>query len=267
MPGKTHPLLQIDAATVDIGDVRLLDRVSLSLEPGEVMALVGPNGAGKSTLIRAISGEQPLSSGQIIFHGQAMQDWPLSSLAVHAAFMPQQSVLAFPFTAREVVALGRIPHSSGYLVDTQVVDEVLDRLDVRHLADRIYPRLSGGERQRVQLARVLAQIWNPAKKTRLLVLDEPTSNFDLAHQQLVINLLRDVASQGISVLVVMHDLNLALSCADRIALLCCGQLQAVGQPESVLTEANIRQGFGVNARFVEDGSTGQKHLVFTGVTH
>lgn len=263
MRDKTHPILQIDQVSVDIEGVCLLDQVSFSIEPGEVLALVGPNGAGKSTLIRAISGEQGLSRGQIRLHGRPMQNWPLQEMATHAAFMPQQSVLEFSFTVREVVALGRIPHSTGQLVDARVVNEVLAYMDVEHLAERIYPRLSGGERQRVQLARVLAQIWTPVESPRLLVLDEPTSNFDLAHQQLVVKLLREVASQGISVLVVMHDLNLAMSCADRIAMLCCGQLQAVGLPESVLTEANIRQGFGVDAEFIRDSRSGRRHLAFT----
>ncbi|MEQ8955142.1 MAG: heme ABC transporter ATP-binding protein [Porticoccaceae bacterium] len=263
MRDKASPVLRVDQISVDIEGVKLLDRVSFSIEPGEVMALVGPNGAGKSTLIRAISGEQGLSQGQIILHGRSMQDWPLQELATHTAFMPQQSVLEFPFTVREVVALGRIPHSTGQVIDARVVDEVLAYMDVAHLAGRIYPRLSGGERQRVQLARVLAQIWTPVEYSRLLVLDEPTSNFDLAHQQLVIRLLREVALQGISVLVVMHDLNLAMSCADRIAMLCCGQLQAVGRPESVLTEANIRQSFGVDAEFIQDSRTGRRHLAFT----
>jgi len=263
MPDKATSVLQIDCVSLEVEGVRLLDQVSLSMERGEVMALVGPNGAGKSTLIRAISGEQNLSHGQIMFHGRPMQHWPLQELATHTAFMPQQSVLEFPFTAREVVALGRIPHSSGHLVDARVVNEVLVYLDVAHLADRIYPRLSGGERQRVQLARVLAQIWAPVEHSRLLVLDEPTSSFDLAHQQLVVKLLREVARQGISVLVVMHDLNLAMSSSDRIAMLCCGQLQAVGRPESVLTETNIRQSFGVSAEFIQDSRTGRRHLAFT----
>lgn len=263
MHAKSHPVLQIDSVGVDIEGVTLLDQVSMSVEAGEVIALVGPNGAGKSTLVRAISGEQQLSRGKIAFNNAPMADWPLEALAVHMAFMPQQSVLDFPFTAREVVALGRIPHSTGQLIDSQVVEQVLAYLDVGYLADRVYPSLSGGERQRVQLARVLAQIWTPVEHPRLLVLDEPTSNFDLAHQLLVVKLLREIAFQGISVLVVMHDLNLAMSCADRIAMLCCGQLQAIGRPESVLTSSNIRQSFGVDAEFIQDSVTGQKHLAFT----
>lgn len=262
MHANNLPVLQIDSVGVDIEGVALLDQVSMSVEPGEVIALVGPNGAGKSTLVRAISGEQKLSRGKIAFHGLPMADWPLKELAVHMAFMSQQSVLEFPFTAREVVALGRIPHSTGQLIDSQVVEQVLAYLDVGHLADRVYPSLSGGERQRVQLARVLAQVWTPVEHSRLLVLDEPTSNFDLAHQLLVVKLLREIASQGISILVVIHDLNLAMSCADRIALLCCGQLQAIGRPESVLTRNNIRQSFGVDAGFIQDPVTGQKHLAF-----
>lgn len=255
-------MLSISNATVVIEGTTLLDEVCLDVAAGEIVALVGPNGAGKSTLVKTVAGEQTLRAGEIAFNGQPMSGWKSEMRARHMAVLPQKSVLDFPFTGREVVSLSRTPHNTGQRLDREIVDEVLGYLDATHLADRLYPRLSGGEQQRIQLARVLAQIWRPedAENPRLLVLDEPSSSFDLAHQQLLIALARKLAERGVGVLIVLHDLNMALSCADRIAVLCCGQMRAFGAPNNVLNESLLRDVFGVTARFLTDPQSGQRFV-------
>lgn len=253
-------LLQIRQASIEIEGVQLLDSINLDVHAGEVMALVGPNGAGKSTLLKAISGEHKLSAGSVYLHGQNIDDWAPRELARFTSVLPQKSVLEFPFTAREVIALGRTPQDTGSELDNRIVDQVLNYLDVEHLSDRLYPLLSGGEQQRVQLARVLAQIWQPVEQPRLLILDEPSSYFDLAHQQLLVRLVRELAASNVAIVVVLHDLNLAMSCADSIAVLCCGQLDTVGPPDKVLDAETIRRVFGVNAEFIYDRSSGRRYL-------
>lgn len=253
-------MLRLNSIGVQIGAVRLLDQIDLEVPAGQVMAVVGPNGAGKSTLIKAIAGEQALTNGSISFHDRAIEHWPAQQLARHMAVLPQRSILTFPFTGREVVELSRTPHATGIVEDNTIVDEVLGYLDASHLADRFYTHLSGGEQQRIQLARVLAQIWRPSESSRLLLLDEPSSYFDLAHQQLLVQLVRELSDKNIAILVVLHDLNLAMSCADTIAVLCCGQLHACGPAEQVLDEKCIEQVFGVSARFIVDAATGQRHI-------
>lgn len=262
---KPESILSIKNLGVEVEKIPLLDSIDLELNSGEVVALVGPNGAGKSTLVKAIAGTQKYASGHIHFHGRAIDFWheqgESEMLARHMAVLPQQSMLNFPFTAHEVVELGRTPHDSGSEEDAKIVNEVLKYLDAEHLADRLYTNLSGGEQQRIQLARVLAQIWRPASQARLLLLDEPSSYFDLAHQQLLVGIVRELASRGVAVIVVLHDLNLAMSCADKIAVLCCGRLEAVGKSEDVLNESCLKHVFSVNARFIQDAETGRRHMV------
>lgn len=253
-------MLEVNTASVQIEGITLIDKIDISINSGEVVALVGPNGAGKSTLLRAIAGEQALTQGHISFHGKPTLNWDKKKCAQHLAVLPQSSVLNFPFTGREVVQLARTPHETGLTLDNQIVDEVLEYLDATYLAERIYTRLSGGEQQRIQLARVLAQIWQPAEKERLLLLDEPSSSFDLAHQQLLVSAIRKLARSGIGILVVLHDLNMALNCADKIAVLCCGQLRAFGTPDDVLNEDLLKEVFGVHTRFMQDPETGQRFV-------
>lgn len=206
----------------------LLRDVSLTLEPGEVLALVGPNGAGKSTLLRVLAGDLTPTNGKATISGRAIGSYPPRELALLRAVLPQQTVLQFAFTVREVVEMGRGPRVVGQ--NDPAVIESLRRTDALHLADRIYPSLSGGEQARVTLARVLAQ------ETPVLLLDEPTAALDLHHQQLVMDIAREMAAAGASVLVILHDLNLAAANADRIGVMRDGYLVKIGSPWDTMKE-------------------------------
>ena len=253
-------MLKVSDLTVQVRSTKILEDISLDISSGEVLAVVGPNGAGKSTLLRAIVDEQPLTSGEILFHDQKLSDWEDQARARHLAMLPQKSTLNFPFTGFEVVSLSRTPHSTGLKADHKIVSEVLDYLDANHLADRVYTQLSGGEQQRIQLARILAQVWEPQEKDRLLLLDEPSSSFDLAHQQILITAIQKLASDGVGIVVILHDLNMALACAHKIAVLCCGQLRALGCPKEVLTESLLKEVFEANTRILTDSVSGQKFV-------
>jgi iron complex transport system ATP-binding protein len=225
----------------------LLQDITLTLEPGAVLALAGPNGAGKSSLLRLISGDLPIDSGQLTFCGRPLSTWPARERAQRLGVLPQLSLLNFPYTVEEVVLLGRTPHSSGQTVDLDVVQRALELTDTLRLRDRLYTQLSVGEKQRTQLARVIAQIYGPESLAgSLLLLDEPTSSLDLAHQQQVLKAIRELAQQGCSVVLVIHDLNLAASIADRILVLTQGRQAALGTPDEVFTPALFRQVFGVD---------------------
>ncbi len=255
-----RPVLELESLGVEIDSVPLLRDVSLKMNEGEVLAVIGPNGAGKSTLVRAMCGEQPLSSGHVRFGGCPVQHWDARARARHLAVLPQRSYLNFPFTSAEVVALARTPHSTGAHKDAHLVAEVLEYLDAAHLAHRLYTQLSGGEQQRIQFARVLTQIWHPGDNTRLLLLDEPSAYFDLAHQQLLVKVVHQMAARGVGIVLVLHDLNLAISCADRIAVLCCGELRALGPVHQVLTEALIRDVFGIETQVASDHQSGLPYV-------
>ncbi|MDD3609587.1 MAG: heme ABC transporter ATP-binding protein [Halothiobacillaceae bacterium] len=246
----------------------LLDEVSLSVNPGEILALLGPNGAGKSTLIKALSGDIGADSGRRLLNGRPLEHWSSQARARQRAVLPQELELAFPFTGFEVALLGRIPHHAGppRPCDREVAHETLRVVDALHLARRTYTTLSGGERARVQLARVLAQIWEPVEEgPRHLLLDEPTAPLDIAHQIGLMATLREIAARGIGILLIVHDLNLAAAWADRIALLHRGQLVALGTPDEVLTPERIHRVFDVRATRAPHPVHGRPWIAFHGL--
>lgn len=224
--------------TYSVNGRRLIDDVSLSLQSGEMVALIGPNGAGKSTLMRMLTGYLMPQAGQISLQGRQLNDWPAQELARTRAVMRQNNTLAFGFSVREVLTLGRSPHGQQNL--QRALTEVMTQTDCLNLAERDYRHLSGGEQQRVQLARVLIQLWQPEPSSRWLFLDEPTSALDLYHQQHALRLLRQLTRQTpLAVCCVLHDLNLAALYADRIILLHSGKVVASGTPADVLSEATL----------------------------
>jgi len=226
----------------------LLDAIDIDVQPGRITTVLGPNGAGKTTLLRVLSGELQPDEGSVALGDRSIGEWVPRQRARHLAVLPQLSLLNFPFTASEVVMLGRTPHDSGLAHDREIVARALAAVDGAYLAQRIYTQLSGGEKQRVHLARVLAQIWSPtAEGERYLLLDEPTSSFDLAHQQLTLEIVRNLAAQGVGVLMVLHDINLAARCAHRMVLMQCGRVAVAGTPADVLQRDTIARVFQVDA--------------------
>jgi iron complex transport system ATP-binding protein len=227
----------------------LLRGVSLTIRSGEVLALVGVNGAGKSTLLKILAGDRSPDAGRVKLAGRLLPDWSLTELARRRAVLPQDSRLAFPFSALEVVLMGRFPYSGGYpsRQDIRLARAVMEDLDVIHLQDRLYPTLSGGERARVQLSRALCQLLdNGTPEPCALLLDEPTASLDLAHQHTALAAARRFArEENGAVCAVLHDLNLAAQYADRIAVLAEGRIVACGPPWEVLTEAILGSAFEV----------------------
>lgn len=227
------PSLRADYVSYAVDDKVLISEVKLDLNPGDFLAVVGPNGAGKSTLCSVLAGDLSPTVGSVQVCGHGVRHSRPAVLARLRSMLTQQAHIRFPFTAREVVMMGRHPHIRQWRSPTEAdfaaVQDAMKSVQVMHLADRVYPTLSGGEQRRVSLARVLAQ------DTPVLLLDEPTDALDIAHQQLVMSLCRRHADQGKSILAVLHDLNLAAAFADQIMVLSEGQVVTLGKPEDVLT--------------------------------
>lgn len=231
-----NAVLAAQGVTVRVGGRVLLDAVDLDVHAGEVLALVGPNGAGKSTLLGVVAGDTEPASGRTDLDGTDLRRWRLGDLARRRALLTQANSVAFPFTVREVVAMGRAPWSGSPGVDDdEIVDRSLDATDTGHLSPRTFPTLSGGEKARVSLSRALAQ------RAGVLLLDEPTAAVDLRHQEVVLGLARAVADAGGAVVVVLHDLELAAAWADRMVMLADGRIRAEGAPEHVLTPELIAE--------------------------
>jgi len=220
--------LDVRNVSVIQGAAHLLRDVSMTIEGGQVVALVGPNGAGKSTLLNVMSGDIAPDRGDVFLDGQPLPGISLRERARARAVLPQQTFLQFGFRAREVVAMGRTPLPPvAKTEDAAAIAGALEQTETHHLAERPFPTLSGGEQTRVSLSRIVAQ------QTPMILLDEPTAALDLRHQHLVMQSARRHADDGGAVVAILHDLNLAMTYADRIGLLHAGRLVAFDAPWNV----------------------------------
>ncbi|MCQ0002564.1 ABC transporter ATP-binding protein [Streptomyces sudanensis] len=250
--------LVLDGLSVVTDGKSLVRDLSLEVGSGRVVGLVGPNGSGKSTALRCVYRALRPSSGTVRVGGQDLSRLTVRHSARTIAAMTQDGAVELDFTVEEVVALGRTPHLRGNQAlgprERELCERAMDRLDIRHLARRGVLTLSGGERQRVLLARALVQ------EPKILVLDEPTNHLDVRHQIELLSLLR---GSGLTVLVVLHDLNLAAAACDRIGVLRGGRLVAAGPPADVLTPELVDDVFGVRAIVVPHPLTGAPQLLYS----
>lgn len=236
------PLVEVADLSYTVAGRALLAGVSLHLARGELLAVLGRNGAGKTTLLRHLSGE--LSSRGVRLFGQPPHAQAPTPLARRRAVLPQSTPLSFAHEVLDVVLLGRIPHGRAEsAADREIAVACLARVGLGGYETRNILTLSGGEQQRVHLARTLAQL-HGTRESRVLLLDEPTASLDLAHQHATLRLARELGAEGVGVLAILHDLNLAAQYADRVLLLEGGRVRACGTPQDVLTPANIAHAFG-----------------------
>ncbi len=242
--GEQRPLVELHGVRLRYpgADRCALDGVDLSVGPGEVVGLLGPNGAGKTTLLRLAMGLLAPLSGEVRLLGDPPASLRRREAARRAAFVPASLAVALPMSVREFVALGRLPHLRGLFEsrrDRACIRLALEWVGASDLADRPYGSLSAGEQKRVLVARALAQ------EPRVLLLDEPTANLDIAHGVALLDRLRSLArAERLGVLASIHDLNLALQFCDRLALMREGRVVAQGDPESVMRYPVVREVFG-----------------------
>jgi len=265
-------LLEVVGVGVEVPGRALLRAASAQFAAGQVTAVLGPNGAGKSTLMSVLTGQRQPTGGDVFLAGKALAAYAPIDLARVRASVAQETQVAFEFTVREVVELGRYPHrsrpgKSGADIPLQAMQATA----VEHLQHRALNTLSGGEKARVHLARALAQVWEPAvgpanaQATRWLLLDEPTAALDLQHQHRMLQLVRAWATaQGVGVVAVLHDLNLALRYSDRCVVLQGGEVVGSGATAEVLTPACIEKVWGVVAHPVapQGGAAGPSQYLF-----
>lgn len=238
----------------------VLSGLTLGIEAGEMSGLLGPNGSGKTTWVRLAAGSLKPSRGRVFLEGRDLAGLGARDRARAVAVVPQESHLAFEFTAGEIVAMGRAPHVGLLGLDSArdraVVREAMESTEVHDLASRRFTSLSGGERQRVILARSLAQ------EPRVLLLDEPTAFLDLRHRLSIYELLTRLNERRrITVVIVSHDVDLAARYCRRLVLLRRGRVHAQGSPPAVLTRDHVRDVYGVEAEILDDPLTGRPRVV------
>ncbi len=239
----------------------VLHGVTLTVRPGEMVALIGPNGAGKSTLLRALAAELRPQGGHCLLDELNVHRTAADVLARRRAVLPQNISTDFPLVVEDVVALARAPwrRHAQPAHNRRAISEAMAAVGAGALLQRDYRDLSGGERQRIQLARVLAQIWDVHwdDKPRYLLLDEPTASLDIGHQQRLLSVVREVLSRGIGVLAVLHDLNLAAAFADRVYLLRHGRILAHGPPAAVIRAEHVNPAYAAELDVRLDADTGR----------
>ena len=241
-------------------DILALKGVSLDVESGEFLGVIGPNGSGKTTMVRVLSrGEKP-RSGSVLLEDEDIWDISPKAFARRVAVVPQDTSIAFDFSVFEVVLMGRSPHLGRFSLerpaDIQAAEDAMRLTNITHLSSRSINALSGGETQRAIIARALAQ------QTDILLLDEPTSHLDLNYQFEIMDLLRALnRERGITVVVVMHDLNLAAQYCGRLVLMNRGEVLAQGGPEDVVTETAIREAYGAEVWVRKHPVTGRPYVI------
>ena len=262
-------MLQAHGIAVQRGERKILSDIDLSLPAGQVIGVLGANGAGKSTLLAALAGELSPSTGRITLNGRPLSAWPAAELARCRAVLPQSPSLQFDLPVATVIGMGAYPHArhtrtgaprtddsrdtarAAIAEDQRILQRVLALADVQDLYERRYCHLSGGEQQRVHLARVLYQLLLARQghdEYRVLMLDEPTASLDPRHQLHLLSAVHTLAhEENVAALLIVHDLNLAAGCCDRLLLLGQGRVAACGTPAQVLTPDTLRQVYGVEA--------------------
>lgn len=218
--------------------------ISCTVDAGEILCILGPNGVGKTTLFQSILGLLPLIGGQVQIDGADIHRWTAKKRAQYLGYVPQAHTPPFPYTVLDVVVTGRVAHqglfASPSKADYAIAVQTMEALSIAHLKDNIYTQISGGERQMVLIARALTQ------QPKILLMDEPTANLDFGNQARVLERIRQLANQGISVIMTSHNPDHALRCADRVLLLKRGNQHLLGAPDQVVTSQHMRGAYGVD---------------------
>jgi iron complex transport system ATP-binding protein len=272
-------LLKIQNLTAGYTNNPVIQDISFTVLPGEIVGIIGPNGAGKTTLFKVLTRLLKPWSGEVRYRGRNIQEMSARELARLVAVLPQNLPLTFPFTVLDFILMGRLPHLGRWQTiqehDQEIAQEIMKVTEIKELASRPITELSGGELQRVLLAQALVQ------EPELLLLDEPTSHLDIGHQVEIMDLIRrlnknyelriangelenpqsEIRNSKLTILMVLHDLNLAGEYCDRIILLNEGEIHQMGSPNEVLTYRNIEAVYKTVVVVKENPITGRPHII------
>jgi len=249
-------MLKIEDLHFSYRDKPVLSGIHLNIVPGEIIGIIGPNGCGKTTLLKHLNRNLDPAVGRVLIDDTDIETMTKSDIAKHIAVVPQSNEIHFSFTAKDIVMMGRMPFLKKFQGETsediRIVDESMKKTNILEFEDRFINTMSGGERQRVIIARALAQT------PEIILLDEPTLHLDISNQFEILDLVKKLSDEeGVTVVIVSHDLPMVVRYCHRIVMLKDQKIFAMGTPEEVLTEGNIREVFNVDAVLEKDERTGQ----------
>ena len=252
-------MIRVSDVTITYDGIVALNRLSLDIVEGQFVGLIGPNGCGKSTLIRAMSGILSPDEGEVELENSPLASMSRKQVARTVAVVPQESHFFLDFSCLDIVLMGRNPYLRRFQSETEedyrVAMDAMEVTDTAHLKDRGVNEVSGGEKQRVIMARALAQ------KPKLLLLDEPTAHLDIDHEVEVFDLLKRLNREGLTILVVSHDVNVAAEYCERIVLMVDGKIAAEGVPEDVITYEKLHRVYGARIVVGKNPETGAPHVL------
>lgn len=249
--------VDVEGVSFSVQDKKIISDIYFKAKHGQVVGLIGPNGSGKSTLLKSIYRVHQPNTGKITLDNEFLSDISAKKTAQKMAVVSQDSSGDFDFSVEEIVLMGRSPHKnmmeSNTILDVKIARDALHEVGMSNYSDRSITTLSGGEKQRVLVARALAQ------QAKLLVLDEPTNHLDIHHQ---LQLMELVKLLNVTIVMALHDLNIASNYCDIIYVMNQGQIFTYGSPEEVLTESLLREVFRVNTSIIKHPITGNIHITF-----
>ena len=256
-------MIQILDLNFKAKDRFLLKNINLEINKGELIAIVGPNGAGKSTFLSCVATEIPYQAQKFSFKNIDVKSYKKKDIPHHRAKFSQHQSAEINLKNDEIVLMGRYPYfkKDADTTDIEIVEKWMKKTETKHLTDRAYEQLSGGEKQRLHLARVFAQLENKVEN-KLLLLDEPLNNLDVAHQFKTLHLIKEFTEQNNTALVVLHDLNIAAQFADRLILLDKGAIEMFDKPEKVLTTERITRVYQYPCIIIPHPQTQQPIILF-----
>lgn len=254
-------MIEVKNLSYAVGNKQILSDISLQAIPGQLLAIIGPNGAGKSTLLKLLCKEIKSPRGTIFIHDKDIHGYSYKELALCRSVLSQSNEVSINFSVDEMVMMGRYPHFDAQpkKEDLEVVACVLHDMGIAHLRHRYYYSLSGGEQQRVQLARVLAQIYQHPKG--ILFLDEPINGLDMQYQQVILEKAKQMAHKGFTVICILHDINFAARYADKILILKDGQHMDYGNPDVIITEEILFKTYNTKTKIIHSHELGYPIIV------
>lgn len=244
-------MIKVEEISHRIGNKQLLKNINFEVKNGEFLTIIGPNGAGKSTLMKCLCKDFKPSTGKITFFGKELNSFKSQDLAKIRSVLTQSNHVSINYKVNELISMGRYPHYENNMSehDIAIVQQVMQDLGIEHFYDRQYYSLSGGEQQRVQLARVLAQIYD--QENAVLFLDEPINGLDLLYQQAILSQARKLADRGHIIISILHDINFASRYADKVLILNKGEIVAFGKCTDTISEKNISETYQTPVKLIQ----------------